>query len=303
MTPEPIRQPPETAPAARRPPVAVSFEFFPPNDEAMERTLWASIERLAPLSPRFVSVTYGADGSTRERTHNVVSRIQHETRLTAAPHLTCVGASRGEVLDIARRYWEEGVRHIVALRGDPPAGTSAYRPHPEGFGYADDLVRGLRTVGDFEISVAAYPEKHPEAPSAAFDIEVLKRKQDAGATRAITQFFFEPAVYLRFRDACAAAGITMSIVPGILPITRFPQLTRFAARCGASVPDWLQERFEGLDDDADTRKLIAAAVAIEQVARLRHEGVEEFHFYTLNRAELTYAICHALGVRPLAGAA
>ena len=303
MTPEPIPQTPGTSPAARRPPVAVSFEFFPPNDEAMERTLWASIERLAPLSPRFVSVTYGADGSTRERTHNVVSRIQHETRLTAAPHLTCVGASRGEVLDIARRYWEEGVRHIVALRGDPPAGTSSYRPHPEGFGYADDLVRGLRAVGDFEISVAAYPEKHPEAPSAAFDVEVLKRKQDAGATRAITQFFFEPGVYLRFRDACAAAGITMSIVPGILPITRFPQLTRFAARCGASVPGWLQERFEGLDDDADTRKLIAAAVAIEQVARLRHEGVEEFHFYTLNRAELTYAICHALGVRPLAGAA
>jgi len=283
--------------------VAVSFEFFPPNDEAMERTLWASIERLAPLSPRFVSVTYGADGSTRERTHNVVSRIQQEKRLTAAPHLTCVGASRGEVLDIAHRYWEEGVRHIVALRGDPPAGTATYTPHPGGFAYADDLVRGLRTVGDFEISVAAYPEKHPEAPSAAFDIEVLKRKQDAGATRAITQFFFEPALYLRFRDACVAAGITMSIVPGILPITRFPQLTRFAARCGASVPDWLEERFEGLDDDAETRKLIAAAVAIEQVARLRHEGVEEFHFYTLNRAELTYAICHALGVRPLAGAA
>ena len=303
MTPEPTRQPPRTFSVARRPPVAVSFEFFPPNDEAMERTLWASIERLAPLAPRFVSVTYGADGSTRERTHNVVSRIQRETRLTAAPHLTCVGASRGEVLDIARRYWEEGVRHIVALRGDPPAGATAYRPHPEGFGYADDLVRGLRTVGDFEISVAAYPEKHPEAQSAAFDVEVLKRKQDAGATRAITQFFFEPAMYLRFRDACAAAGITMSIVPGILPITRFPQLTRFAARCGASVPDWLQERFEGLDDDADTRKLIAAAVAIEQVARLRHEGVEEFHFYTLNRAELTYAICHALGVRPPAGAA
>jgi len=303
MTPEPVRQPPETVPAARRPPVAVSFEFFPPNDEAMERTLWASIERLAPLAPRFVSVTYGADGSTRERTHNVVSRIQRETRLTAAPHLTCVGASRGEVLDVARRYWEEGVRHIVALRGDPPAGTAGYTPHPGGFAYADDLVRGLRTVGDFEISVAAYPEKHPEAPSAAFDIEVLKRKQDAGATRAITQFFFEPATYLRFRDACAAAGVTMSIVPGILPITRFPQLTRFAARCGASVPGWLQERFEGLDDDADTRKLIAAAVAIEQVARLRHEGVEEFHFYTLNRAELAYAICHALGVRPLAGAA
>ena len=302
MNQEPLAPTPATT-AARRPPVAVSFEFFPPKDEAMERTLWASIERLAPLSPRFVSVTYGADGSTRERTHNVVSRIQHETRLTAAPHLTCVGATREEVLDIARRYWEEGVRHIVALRGDPPAGTAAYRPHPGGFAYADDLVRGLRTVGDFEISVAAYPEKHPEAPSAAFDIDVLKRKQDAGATRAITQFFFEPSTYLRFRDACVAAGITMSIVPGILPITRFPQLTRFAARCGASVPEWLEERFEGLEDDAETRKLIAAAVAIEQVARLRREGIGEFHFYTLNRAELTYAICHALGLRPLAGAA
>jgi methylenetetrahydrofolate reductase (NADPH) len=288
-------------PAARvRAPVAVSFEFFPPNDEAMERTLWASIQRLAPLTPRFVSVTYGADGSTRERTHNVVTRIQRETRLTAAPHLTCVGASRGEVLDIARRYWDQGVRHIVALRGDPPAGATAYRPHPGGFAYAADLVAGLRGIGDFDVSVAAYPEKHPEAPSAAFDIEVLKRKQDAGATRAITQFFFEPALYLRFRDACATAGIRMAIVPGILPITRFPQLTRFAARCGASVPGWLEERFDGLEDDAETRKMIAAAVAIEQVARLRHEGVDEFHFYTLNRAELTYAICHALGRRPAA---
>jgi methylenetetrahydrofolate reductase (NADPH) len=281
----------------------VSFEFFPPKDEAMERTLWESIERLAPLSPRFVSVTYGADGSTRERTHNVVSRIQRETRLTAAPHLTCVDATREEVLEVAARYWDEGVRHIVALRGDPPAGNTGYTPHPGGFAYAADLVQGLRSVGDFEISVAAYPEKHPEAASAAFDIEVLKRKQDAGATRAITQFFFEPAVYLRFRDACVAAGITMAIVPGILPITRFPQLTRFAARCGASVPDWLEERFDGLEDDAETRKLIAAAVAIEQVARLRREGVEEFHFYTLNRAELAYAICHALGRRPQAGRA
>jgi methylenetetrahydrofolate reductase (NADPH) len=303
MTSQPLSQPPAPASSLRRSPVAVSFEFFPPKDEAMERTLWASIERLAPLSPRFVSVTYGADGSTRERTHNVVSRIQRETRLTAAPHLTCVDATREEVLEVAARYWDEGVRHIVALRGDPPAGTTGYTPHPGGFAYAADLVEGLRTVGDFEISVAAYPEKHPEAASAAFDIEVLKRKQDAGATRAITQFFFEPAVYLRFRDACVAAGITMSIVPGILPITRFPQLTRFAARCGASVPDWLEERFDGLEDDAETRKLIAAAVAIEQVARLRREGVEEFHFYTLNRAELTYAICHALGLRPQAGRA
>ena len=300
MQVQPSTKPSPAPAAAARPPVQVSFEFFPPNDQAMERTLWGSIQRLAPLGPRFVSVTYGADGSTRERTHNVVTRIQRETRLTAAPHLTCVGASQGEVLDIARRYWDQGVRHIVALRGDPPADAGGYRPHPGGFAYAADLVAGLRRVGDFDVSVAAYPEKHPEAPSAAFDIDVLKRKQDAGATRAITQFFFEPALYLRFRDACAAAGIRMSIVPGILPITRFPQLTRFAARCGATVPAWLEERFDGLEDDAETRKLIAAAVAIEQVARLRHEGVEEFHFYTLNRAELTYAICHALGRRPLA---
>lgn len=295
----PLSTDPAAPAPSPRPPVELSFEFFPPNDEAMERTLWASIQRLAPLAPRFVSVTYGADGSTRERTHKVVTRIQRETRLTAAPHLTCVGSSRGEVLDIARRYWDQGVRHIVALRGDPPAGATAYQPHPEGFAYAADLVAGLRGVGDFDVSVAAYPEKHPEAPSAAFDIDVLKRKQDAGATRAITQFFFEPSAYLRFRDACVAAGVTMPIVPGILPITRFPQLTRFAARCGASVPAWLEERFEGLDDDPDTRQLIAAAVAIEQVARLRHEGVDEFHFYTLNRAELAYAICHALGRRPL----
>ncbi len=280
-----------------RPPVAVSFEFFPPGDEAMAQTLWSSVQRLAPLAPRFVSVTYGADGSTRERTHAVVSRILRETPLTVAPHLTCVGASRGEVLDIARRYHDEGVRHIVALRGDPPTGAAGYRPHSDGFAYASDLVAGLRSVGDFEISVAAYPEVHPEAPSAVFDVDNLKRKQDAGAKRAITQFFFDNDRFLRFRDQCAAAGVTMSIVPGLLPITRFPQLKRFAARCGATVPAWLEERFEGLDDDAETRKMIAAAVAIEQAARLRHEGVDEFHFYTLNRAELAYAICHALGAR------
>ncbi|MGA0001239.1 MAG: methylenetetrahydrofolate reductase [NAD(P)H] [Steroidobacteraceae bacterium] len=266
----------------------------------MAELLWSSLQRLAPLAPRFVSVTYGADGSTRERTHEVVTRIQRETGLTAAPHLTCVGAERGEVLDIARRYWDEGVRHIVALRGDPPAGSDGYRPHPGGFAYAADLVAGLRAVADFEVSVAAYPETHPEATDPAFDIEVLKRKQDAGATRAITQFFFSTSTYLRFRDACVAAGVTLPIVPGILPITRFPQLARFAARCGASVPEWLRERFEGLDDDAETRRLIAASVAIEQVARLRREGVNEFHFYTLNRAELTYAICHALGRRAAA---
>jgi methylenetetrahydrofolate reductase (NADPH) len=279
-------------------PVTVSFEFFPPGNEAMERTLWDSIQRLAPLAPRFVSVTYGADGSTRERTHHVVSRILRETPLTAAPHLTCVGAPRGEILDVARGYWEAGVRHIVALRGDAPAGLAGYTPHPEGFAYAADLVRGLRGVGDFDLSVAAYPETHPEAPNADFDLDNLRAKIDAGANRAITQFFFDTDAYLRFRDRCAASGIRAAIVPGILPITRFPQMLRFAKRCGASVPEWLQHRFDGLDDDAETRRMIAASVAIEQVRRLQEHGVNEFHFYTLNRAELTYAICHALGVRP-----
>ncbi len=288
------------APAAAAPaPIVVSVEFFPPGDEQMEKTLWSSVQRLAPLRPRFVSVTYGADGSTRTRTHNVVARIRRETTLTGAPHLTCVGASKGEVLDIARQYWDEGIRHIVALRGDPPQGATKYEPHPEGFAYAADLVAGLKRVADFDVSVAAYPEVHPEAPSAEFDLDNLKRKIDAGASRAITQFFFDTDAFLRFRDRCAAAGIAASIVPGILPITRFPQVQRFAARCGASVPAWLEERFSGLDDDPDTRKLIAASFAIEQVKQMAREGVTEFHFYTLNRAELTYAICHALGVRPV----
>ncbi|HEX5648907.1 MAG TPA: methylenetetrahydrofolate reductase [Steroidobacteraceae bacterium] len=278
-------------------PVRVSFEFFPPNDVAMEQTLWASIQRLAPLSPHFVSVTYGADGSTRERTHNVVTRILRETALTPAPHLTCVGAPRGEVLDVARSYWDEGVRHVVALRGDPAAGQSGYVPHPDGFAYAVDLVRGLRSVGDFDISVAAYPETHPEAPSAQFDLDNLHAKVDAGATRAITQFFFDTDLFLRFRDRCAAAGIHAGIVPGILPITRFPHMLKFARRCGTAVPDWLVRRFDGLEDDAETRRMIAASVAIEQVRRLQEHGVQDFHFYTLNRSELTVAICHALGVR------
>lgn len=277
----------------------VSFEFFPPKDEAMEKTLWESVERLAPLQPRFVSVTYGADGSTRARTHNIVTKVQKNTSLTAAPHLTCVGAPRGEILDIARDYWAKGIRHIVALRGDPPQGTAKYVPHPEGFAYAVDLVKGLKSVANFEISVATYPEPHPESPSAAFELINLKSKIDAGADRAITQFFFDTGLFLKFRDQCAAAGIKASIVPGILPITRFPQMLRMAQRCGASVPDWLSHRFDGLDDDADTRRLIAAAVAIEQVQELQKHGVEEFHFYTLNRAELSYAICHALGVRPV----
>ncbi len=283
---------------ARTPDIAVSFEFFPPGSEKMEQTLWRSIERLAPLGPRFVSVTYGADGSTRERTHGIVSRILRETDLTAAPHLTCVGASRGEIDDIARQYWDIGVRHIVALRGDPPKDSDGYTPHPEGYAYAADLVAGLKRVADFDVSVAAYPEVHPEAPSAAFDLDNLKRKLDAGASRAITQFFFDIEDFLRFRDRSAAAGIAAPIVPGILPITRFPQLQRFAEGCGATVPDWLAHRFDGLDEDAGTRQLIAASVAIEQARELERYGVREFHFYTLNRSELTYAICHALGVRP-----
>ena len=276
----------------------MSFEFFPPNTEAMEATLWSSIERLADLDPAFVSVTYGADGSTRERTHAAVQRIISDTKLTPAPHLTCVGSSRGEIDDIAREYWDMGVRHLVALRGDAPKGSNGYIPHPEGYAYASDLVAGLKNIADFDISVAAYPEVHPEAPSADFDLDNLKRKLEAGASRAITQFFFDVDVFLAFRDRCAAAGIESSIVPGILPITRLPQLERFADMCGASVPDWLRKRFEGLDDDASTRQMIAASVAIEQVRALEEEGIEEFHFYTLNRSELTYAICHALGVRP-----
>jgi methylenetetrahydrofolate reductase (NADPH) len=285
--------------SAQPAPIRVSFEFFPPADAAMETTLWNSVERLAPLAPCFVSVTYGADGSTRERTHNVVTRIQEQTTLTSAPHLTCIGATRGEILDIARGYWEQGIRHLVALRGDPPRGQAGYAPHPQGFAYAADLVAGLKGVAPFELSVAAYPEVHPQARSAAADLENLQRKIDAGATRAITQFFYDTGVFLRFRDRCAAAGIRAPIVPGILPITRFPQVLRFAQACGAGIPDWLRERFHGLDEDPETRRLIAASVAIEQVQALARHGVQEFHFYTLNRAELTYAICHALGLRPL----
>jgi methylenetetrahydrofolate reductase (NADPH) len=284
-------------------PVKVSFEFFPPGDEKMEQTLWQSIQRLRPLAPRFVSVTYGADGSTRERTHQVVTRVLKETSLTPAPHLTCIGTDRGEILDIARGYWQAGVRHIVALRGDAPQGSEGYQPHPGGFAYAVDLVRGLKSVADFEISVAAFPEGHPETPSVAFDLDNLKAKMDAGAARAITQFFFDTDVFLRFRDRCVAAGINISLVPGILPITRFPQMLRFAARCGTQVPEWLRHRFDGLEEDAETRRMIAAAFAIGQVEALSREGVDEFHFYTLNRADLTYAICHALGIRPAEQAA
>lgn len=291
------------AAGATPPPVKVSFEFFPPKTAEMEAGLWRAVQRLAPLQPRFVSVTYGADGSTRDRTHNIVRRIVRETGLTCAPHLTCVGASRDEVLEVVRGYRDDGIRHLVALRGDPPSGESSYRPHPGGYAYAADLVAGLRQFADLDISVAAYPDVHPEAPDAAFDLDNLKRKFDAGANRAITQFFFDVDRFLRFRDACDRAGIRGPLVPGLLPIAKFSQLLGFAARCGTPVPAWLHQRFEGLDEDPETRQLIAASVAIELVGRLRRHGVDEFHFYTLNRAELTYAICYALGLRPRAAEA
>lgn len=279
-------------------PIKVSFEFFPPRTKKMEDLLWAALKRLEPLAPRFVSVTYGAGGSTRDRTHRIVRRIQEETDLAVAGHLTCVAASRAEVDRVARDYWDVGVRHIVALRGDPPAGMTHYAPHPQGYAYASDLVRGLKRIADFEITVAAFPEIHPEAHSGAVDLDNLKRKIDAGASRAITQYFFDAEVYLRFIDRARSAGIDVPIVPGILPVTNFGQVARFSANCGATVPDWLGRLFEGLDDDPETRRLVAATVAIEQCRRLLAAGIDEFHFYTLNRAELTFAICHTLGVRP-----
>lgn len=279
--------------------IAVSFEFFPPKTEKMQETLWNSIKRLEPLGPRFVSVTYGAGGSTRERTHDTVVRIRRETSLEPAAHLTCVGSSRAEIDAVARAYWDAGIRHIVALRGDPPEGIGQkYTPHPEGYAYASDLVAGLKKIADFEISVAAYPETHPEAPSPEADIENLKRKIDAGATRAITQYFFDVDDFRRFMDRVRAAGIDVPIVPGILPVTNFAQVVKFSRMCGATIPDWMAELFEGLDDDPETRKLVAATLAAEQCRALAADGVREFHFYTLNRADLTFAICHILGVRP-----
>lgn len=283
--------------AASAPPPRVSFEFFPPKSEAMEERLWQSILRLAPLNPQFVSVTYGAGGSTRERTHETVKRILQETPLTPAAHLTCVGASCGEVEEVARAYWDAGVRHIVALRGDAPAKDSGYSPPANGYAYAADLVAGLKRIADFDISVAAYPEKHPEAPSLFLDIEYLRRKVGAGASRAITQLFFNPDAYLRFRDLCVTAGIQVPIIPGILPIGNFWQVQKFAASCGATLPNWIAALFEGLEQDEHTHEMIAAAVAAEICQRLRREGVEEFHFYTLNRADLTYALCRMLGVK------
>ena len=279
-------------------PIRVSLEFFPPKTPEMEATLWASIERLAPLGPNFVSVTYGAGGSTRERTHSTVSRLVCGTSLKPAAHLTCVAATQDEVNEVVRAYWDAGVRHIVALRGDPVAGVgAAYEPHPGGYAQACDLVAGIKRVADFEVSVSAYPEKHPEAASLDADIDALKRKVDAGATRAITQFFFDNDLYFRYLDRVRARGINIPIVPGILPVQNFKQAANFAQRTGASVPDWLAARFAGLDQDVETRKLIAAAVAAEQVIDLVDRGVSDFHFYTMNRADLVYAVCHLLGLR------
>jgi methylenetetrahydrofolate reductase (NADPH) len=283
----------------RGPRINVSFEFFPPKTDEMERTLWDSIERLSPLRPNFVSVTYGAGGTTRERTHTTVKRIIAETPLTPAAHLTCVSATRDEVDDVIRGYAQAGVRHIVALRGDPAGGVGdRYAPHPQGYSNAADLVAGIKRIGDIEVSVSAYPEKHPDSASVEADIDMLAAKVDAGATRAVTQFFFENDLYFRYLDRVRERGIDVPVTPGILPVQNFKLAKSFAERAGASVPDWLAARFDGLDNDPATRKLIAAAIAAEQVLDLVDRGVSDFHFYTMNRADLVYAICHLLGLRP-----
>jgi len=282
--------------------VNVSFEFFPPKTDKMEETLWSSIKTLEVLDPSFVSVTYGAGGSTRERTHKTVKRILDETGLRPAAHLTCVGASKAEINEVIQDYWDAGVRSLVALRGDPPEGATQYEAHPDGYQNAAELVAGVKAIGDFDVSVAAYPEIHPDSPNLAADLDNLKRKIDAGATRAITQCFFEADSYFRFMDHCESYGINVPIIPGILPVTNLKTLQKFTAACGMTLPKWLGEMFEGLDARPETRKLVAASVASEMCRRLHAGGVRDFHFYTLNRAELTFAICHMLGLRAPAGA-
>ena len=277
----------------------ISFEFFPPKSDKMEEQLWDSVVTLAPLAPRFVSVTYGAGGSTRERTHATVARIIKETGIPAAAHLTCVEASKDEIREVAEAYWEAGVRHIVALRGDPPVIGQPFAPHPDGYASAADLVKGLKDIAPFDISVAAYPETHPDAVSAQSDIDNLKRKLDAGASRAISQFFFDPENFFRFRDSCAAAGIKDELVPGILPVSNVAQARKFAAMCGAAIPQWMDDLYEGLDEHPGARQLVAATLTAELCRKLYAGGVRHFHFYTLNRAELAYAICHLLGKRPV----
>ena len=289
---------------ARGKALRVSFEFFPPKTAEMEKSLWEAIERLAPLEPNFVSVTYGAGGSTRERTHATVKRILDETALVPAAHLTCVDATREEVDNVVRNYRDIGVKHIVALRGDPAGGAgSSYAPHPGGYQNAADLVAGIKRIGDFEVSVSAYPEKHPDSRHANVDLDMLQAKVDAGATRAITQFFFENDLYFQYVDRVRSRGIDIPIVPGIVPVQNFKQVKNFAERCGTFIPSWLAERFEGLDNDLATRRLVAGAIAAEQVFNLADRGVTDFHFYTMNRADLVYAICHMLGVRPAEKAA
>jgi methylenetetrahydrofolate reductase (NADPH) len=284
--------------AEKRPPLHLSFEFFPPKNDATEERFWDSLHKLAPLHPEFVSVTYGAGGTTRERTLRMVSSITAETGVDAAAHLTCVGASRDEVDAVVRAYQAAGVNRIVALRGDPPEGVGQpFTPHPQGYRNAADLVAGIRRIGDFDISVAAYPERHPQSPDWQSDIDNLKSKLDAGATRAITQMFFNNADYLRYLERARAAGITAPIIPGIQPIHSFKQISGFAARCGASIPLWMAERFEGLEDDPETHALVASAVAAEQVTELLDEGVTAFHFYTLNRSNLVLALARLLGRR------
>ena len=278
-------------------PPRVSFEFFPPKNPQMEAQLWGTVKALEPLLPQYVSVTYGAGGSTRDATFETVKRIAAETHLRPAAHLTCVGHGRAEIAKLLERYWTAGVRHIVALRGDMPAGAGAATP-PDGLAYAADLVAFIKTIADFEISVAAYPETHPQAVSASADLDNLKRKLDAGASRAITQYCFDTAAFLRFLERARRAGINAPIVPGILPVTNFAQVVRFSAMCGTKVPDWMGELFDGLDEDQDTRKLMAAMVATEQCRALQAEGVTDFHFYTLNRADLTLGICRRMGLRP-----
>ena len=282
--------------------IAISFEFFPPKTDKMAETLWNSVETLSPLGPRFVSVTYGAGGTTRERTHEQVVRIQNEAGIPAAAHLTCVNATKEQVDEVARHYWDEGIRHIVALRGDPPEGASGYTPHPGGYENAADLIAGLKKVADFEISVAAYPEVHPDSPDAQADIDNLKAKFDAGADRAITQFFFDPECFFRFRDSAAAAGIDAEIVPGIMPVMSFAAVQRMSGMCGTDIPAWMEGLFDGLDERPAARQLVSATIAAELCRKLYAGGVRDFHFYTLNRAELSYAICHMLGKRPISEA-
>ncbi len=282
--------------------IAISFEFFPPKSEKMAQTLWDSVATLSPLGPRFVSVTYGAGGTTRERTHEQVVRIQNDAKIPAAAHLTCVDATKEEVDEVARHYWAEGIRHIVALRGDAPDGGT-YTPHPGGYANAIELIAGLKKVADFEISVAAYPEVHPDSPDAQSDIDNLKAKFDAGADRAITQFFFDPECFFRFRDEAAAAGIDAELVPGIMPVMSFAAVQRMSGMCGTAIPAWMEGLFDGLDERPAARQLVSATIAAELCRKLYAGGVRNFHFYTLNRAELSYAICHMLGKRPQGAAA